>query len=1112
MKSAGKGKAAALKVHGFEDTPRPPDVSAKGILRARAFVIPSSQEKLLRTDMAWLDSCGRPGPGYTPVPDKVLKRLQQAAQTDQPSSLPISRRAQGTPAEQANGQDLAAAARNVRATASRPESVDQDERKLESTTKHDTKSPVTVPVATPKQAAATQIIPLESSALRNLAALAISATSLNDGKTLTPTATTKRTLEREPGDATGDATPVPKRGQRLSSLAGEAAMDEPILHPASQSVTPNASPTAVTAAEVLVQTIETEPEIEAQQQQGDPPDSPDWPDEPLSDGGNEHDIFDASDVYADAEKSNEELQKDRHERLPSIANSRRPDPCRVNDSPVNVVCCSSPSVMDVELPDALVERRSSMIAENRQNGSPHSWQRLPSNGPSHPQTPTSILRRKRLQPLLPSDISVDRNSRPVTISPEPDRSVASINYVASREIGQPRQRLMKVPVFPTNGTPFLQARHSMTERHTSSHNGRRRSSLVRGNTLEPPYSTGKIPLSRRLARSRDDFGVISRRETSIPAVATAPTVAAPCPTKETPVVPSPGVGPIEASRDAPTAHSTILVSSGAPATPVAIKETQAAQPLVASPQTWMLPFDAFTAAYPDYKGDLEEFLRACYSLRCTPPGALPGFLFDDIVHAFLDYIEYIHAPPSADASSPQNLTQWYNMHATGLKCKKSVVTRENVASILRVYPDEVWAIEQNATAPGTETHAVMAASKTNLVPPAVAAQVSQEQKEHQGQPTSGENLDVSSQGNSSSRPNSLLQALQKLRESNDASESDLLPEQGRAQSLSPPGLFSGDCGNTEASLDHSRSQAQSSTEAPLTQTNCLSGVTHSSLGDNYDEPLELPSSPIASGLVPAHMDKRFYMMQTPQPAQSRLPSAQDDVGHEQLVEETPARAGQRRSHEELERSGLDTDTVVDVVEEEMAAGVNPPSHSPRQTATTEVSDGVEIDAPENTAVAGAVDSFQAEDEEVTDVRDAAVTSVQSAAEPSRLPLASPTSQRSASTFQGRRVTLAAPDLGMVARMAAAEKVDHVARKRKLPPTMARTCKPAVLKGEAPPTATLSMATAAAEEPLKKKKKIRQSTGSNSVLSASEKFRRFLERKVAGGAALAGKHTATEQSR
>ncbi|CAK7265457.1 hypothetical protein SEPCBS57363_001593 [Sporothrix epigloea] len=861
--------------------------------------------------------------------------------------------------------------------------------------------------------------------------------------------------------------------------------------------------TAATTEEALVQTIETEPDAEITHRQGDPLESPDWPDEHTSDGSSDSEAFVTGSEHVLLEEVNVQRQEDQHQQPPVAAT-----PHQKTLSPGNIVCGSSPSIMDVELPDALIERRASMPYAGRQGKSPHSRQRPPSSSPSHPETPVSMLRRKKLQPLSPANMSADENSHFMTNSPEPGHAITTKNLVVSRESGQPRQRLMKAPVFPTNAMPLLKARHSMADLQTSSHISRR-SSLVGGSILDqPPNSTGKIKLSRTRARNRDDFGDISRRETSFPAVTSAPAVAALGLPEETPISPPLGARPIEESRDAVAALTPAHNSSVASAvTEAPVKEAQTAQPGISAPRTWMLPFDAFTAAYPDYKGDLEDFLRACYSLRHTSPGALPSFLFDDIVHAFLDYIDYIHGPPSADASPPQNLTQWYNFHATGLKCNKSVVTRENVASILRAYPDEVWAIEQNAAAQGKKTDSAVVASTTKLILPAAVAEIStpgqpshtQEQKEQQDQHTPHhsfppgrhfpyeEKVNVSSQGDSSGRPNSLLQALGELRTSGGTSESGLRSGQVHAQSPPPHGLLDGDYSDGETNSHRSGSQGPSTQDqsllifqgnpgAALGQTGHQVEATQSTLsGDNYNEPLELPSPPIASDLVPPNMDKRFYMMQTPQLTRPRLPSTQEFAGHEQLIKETPVQTGQKRSRQRLDRSRPVADEFEIGLGTEKPAEAEPQSQFSRQSVAAEPGANKRNGDVDEFAVLRAVNNAEANEEEDADVCDTSVMSVQSAVEPSRpLLSSSPSARRNAVASKGRRVTLAAPDLGMVARMAAAEKVDKVARKRKLPPSMARASEPAMLEVEAPLRASVQVITAATEEPLEKKKKSGQS--------------------------------------
>ncbi|CAK7239872.1 MAG: hypothetical protein STHCBS139747_001307 [Sporothrix thermara] len=487
-------------------------------------------------------------------------------------------------------------------------------------------------------------------------------------------------------------------------------------------------------------------------------------------------------------------------------------------------------------------------------------------------------------------------------------------------------------------------------------------------------------------------------------------------------------------------------------------------------QTWMLPYEAFVAAYPDYKGDLEDFLRACYALQHTGAGALPpSFLFDDVIHAFLDYIEYIHEARFADAQPPQNLAHWYNLHATGLICKKSVVTRDNVASILRAYPDEVRAIAQNAVVPSKAAAAsvvegVSAAAVNGTTPGQTL--LADEQPEDPtpfyqsfppGRPFHNtENQHTSSQVTSSGRPNSILQVLQDFRGSNSTNEGGLRHGQGRMESPPLHGVFGGDYNDCDISLDHSI------------------GITQSSAELQRQRQSPIPGEPVV---------------------------------HRELVEETPAKhmvISQKRSRRVSKSTLLAPPTAVDAngapktkVRPVMA------SHSSPRHEVVENANADDDATFDDARAQGA----RAEEHDDAELYDTTIMSAQSAVESSwRLSPKPPPTKRSAAMQQERRrITIAASDIGMVARMAAAEEVERVAPKRKLPKSMVRPgkCKSADPAASSEPVAAppAYVATPVTGEPPKKKKKKsghRQSTGGDLALSASERFRKFLEKKVAEG--------------
>ncbi|CAK7236818.1 hypothetical protein SCUCBS95973_009738 [Sporothrix curviconia] len=1127
MAAANGSQAAAATSQCPVPTLRPPATGARGILTRRVANIPSSQEKLLDTESAWLGSNGRPGQGFKPMPDNLLGRLKEAAQIQLQGPTTPAKRAtlsQETSIEETPVpvREPSVAAKDLQTAVESP-GIERAALQTKPTTPDKAaKGPATARVATPKQSTPKRTTPAKTLSPRVLpASPSARATSVPEqNSTSTPSATRTRTppetAANRPTAVTSGAT------AKVSALAATGELVSRSASPAlSQRVSPVVPETRTTTITetTVVQTVEGEQALEPEDQQppDDSPHSPDnWPDR------------------LDSEDSSD--------------SEGRSEGRMVDDD-------SSPSVMEVELPDALVERRSSILPRGRPGVSSRSVQHPPSSSPPPPGTPVAMLRRTNLQSSSRANINrgiplaadiADAKTRSAEDRPKSGHSVAP------QKPAQPRLHLMKLPVFPASSKPSLRARPSMADLRPNSLNSSRRSSLAGGSTRDPSTNpTGTPTPTRPRSNPRvDDAADMSRRQTSIPGATRAPAAAAlRSPAKTLPASSPRGPKPLEQSRNAPLPSSPAVVASVTtmptmPAEDAPSPEPQS-EPQSSAPRTWMLPFDTFLAAYPDYKGDLEDFLRACYSLQHTTPGALPGFLFDDVVHAFLDYIEYVHGPPPADARPPQNLTQWYNLHATGLVCKKSVVTRENVASILRAYPDEVRAIAHNAAAPGKHAEAVVVgaadvaatsrtpaksatAANANASPHTLLSQERSEQPHLQdlftplhsfppGRPfPHEENQHTSSQDNSSGPPNSILQVLEELRGSNSTDDGGQRHRQGHAQSLHPHGLLGGDYNDGNTSLDHSLSQGLSSqdqglgytqegSEAPLVQTRHLLETTQSSWLEYYKEQLELPSSPIASGLSPTGVDKWFYMMQSPQLTRPRLPSTQDLASHDKLVEETPARLefSQKRTHREFDssRSLPAADTAVTPRDKAWPASTVSRSSSPRQGAVVAYGATVkEVIVGDDVIEVGAVSHVEIEedeeDEEETDLHDTTIMSVQSAVEPRRQPSPSPppTKRSIALQQERRRATIAEPDIGMVARMAAAEEAKRAAPKRKLPPSMAGAAKPA-----APTAAAVQAAAAAEEPPKKKKKKNRQSTGSDRALTVGEKFRKFLEKKLAGGA-------------
>ncbi|CAK7199036.1 hypothetical protein SEUCBS139899_001704 [Sporothrix eucalyptigena] len=1095
-------------------TLRPPATNNKGILNKRAVNISSAQQKLLDSDAAWLDSNGRPGPGFMPVPDKVLKRLQKQA-------APKSR--SQTPSEQVQQR-------------ARPQQTALQDAPVQETIVATSEAEIVVagPTATPK---ATPAKKATQSGGRQNGTVSTSARSNRSKLASVPVEepvphSTPPTLQRQPSPNA----PAPAEDVQTAEQA-----DNPV-----QMVEQEPEIESGTAPEV-------EPEMQTRRRPGDPSQSPNWASNPRSD--EDDDIIRSQlNVDDDAEgysgeayipqvEGAHEQQQDLPQQQQPLVSPPRAVPDWTRSHPSNIVSSSSPAAMEVDIPDALVEGRSSWLHKDVQAAFARSNQQHPaSSSPPPPVTPGMVSRQVSARSAVRTNDMVEQSlvnnenswsvgrqsvggyNRSICDSPSASRPVTASNSGAPREATKPRRYRMKMPVFPASAKPSMRMRPSMNDLQTNSRASSRRSSLAGVSTRDPSVSPTSTPGRKWMSDSAN----ISRQETSIPSVLVVPAPAAPEALVEEPV--EEPVAPretVEAPPSPPTrSHIAPIAEPVKVSSPVVMQAPAVQEPTVekqaveeSAPRTWMLPYDAFVAAYPDYKGDLENFLRACYSLQHTNPGMLPSFLFDDIVHAFLDYIEYVHALQTSGSSPPQNLTQWYNINATALVCKKSVVTRENVSSILRAYPDNVRAISQNAVLPSSpvnkvdkqdearvkETANAVAPATTPAWAPPTQDQFNSHQSLPPGRPFPYDEEEHGPIADESSGPPNSILALTELRDSNSTVGSGLRHGQGHAKSPHPHDVLGSDYHDGDISLDRSYNQGNSQegghsysqdySHAPLGQTRPIIGATQSSWLDDYnDSPLQLPSSPIASSSVPAGMDKRMYLLRSPESVpltRPQLPSTQDLLVHEESIAETPARnaVNQNRSRQELEtrQSGTVTEEVIVIKDAPPPAVAVTKQRTPQQVVHVE--DEVENEAEE-------------EDEDMG-LFDQSLMSVQSAIE-ARRSISPPTPRDAAARKaivdkERRRATIAASDIGIVARMAA-EETERVAPKRKLPPSMASASKPAPAVPDMPDAAVqadviVTESPAEATDELPKKKKKKKAPVGDRTSIASEKFRKFLERKL-----------------
>ncbi|KAI1267733.1 hypothetical protein F5Y18DRAFT_378698 [Xylariaceae sp. FL1019] len=123
--------------------------------------------------------------------------------------------------------------------------------------------------------------------------------------------------------------------------------------------------------------------------------------------------------------------------------------------------------------------------------------------------------------------------------------------------------------------------------------------------------------------------------------------------------------------------------------PVAAAAHSAAQANVKS-NSWAAPFDHFTTTYPAYKGTIQEFIMACFYISLQYR-RIRTSLFDDFIRAWVEgYVPYVK---DCDEGRPRiealRALDWYNEIDDNPLYTSRVVTRHNLESILRHYPDEL---------------------------------------------------------------------------------------------------------------------------------------------------------------------------------------------------------------------------------------------------------------------------------------------------------------------------------------------------------------------------------------------------------------------------------------
>jgi hypothetical protein len=107
------------------------------------------------------------------------------------------------------------------------------------------------------------------------------------------------------------------------------------------------------------------------------------------------------------------------------------------------------------------------------------------------------------------------------------------------------------------------------------------------------------------------------------------------------------------------------------------------------------PFAAFKAAYPEYDGDLHDYVRGimCIS-RLGKKRALSPFLYDDFLRVFSgDYIDYVASLNGEERAL--TAIQWYNENVPRPLYTKEILSVGKIGDILDHYADQVRVIQQN---------------------------------------------------------------------------------------------------------------------------------------------------------------------------------------------------------------------------------------------------------------------------------------------------------------------------------------------------------------------------------------------------------------------------------
>lgn len=111
-----------------------------------------------------------------------------------------------------------------------------------------------------------------------------------------------------------------------------------------------------------------------------------------------------------------------------------------------------------------------------------------------------------------------------------------------------------------------------------------------------------------------------------------------------------------------------------------------------SPPDTSNPYTLFITVYPDYKsnnGTLKNFIKACLCLDyLESERALRECLYDDFIRAFAaGYLKYVLS--AGEGQQPLPAIEWFNMLEGQPEYTLMVMTRENLRTVLGMFPEEV---------------------------------------------------------------------------------------------------------------------------------------------------------------------------------------------------------------------------------------------------------------------------------------------------------------------------------------------------------------------------------------------------------------------------------------